>query len=189
MKGAAGRLLACLVLFFSLASPAARAASVVRLTVEQLRDRADRIALLEAVSSRVEVRDGRPSTIVVCRVRSILKGTSEATITLRLPGGRVGALTMRIPGVPLPEVGDVFIAFLTPDRTAPAEAAWRPIGWGQGMFALVERDGRAFAVQTLAHAPELFLNCGESTDLCLERLGVAAFSLPELWRRVEGRAE
>lgn len=182
------RRLICLALLLGLAA-AARASTMLPLTVEQLRDRAERIALLEAVSSRVEIRDGRPSTLVECRVLTAFKGAGERAITLRLPGGRVGTLTMRIPGAPLPEVGDVFLAFLGRDDSLPAAATWRPIGWGQGMFALVERDGRVYAVQTLAHAPEIFLNCGETTDRCLDRLGVIAFAYPDLLRRPARRGD
>jgi hypothetical protein len=158
----------------------AGATKLLPVSLPELKARAAVIAEVEAVALTVEERDGVPFTLVDCRVRRAFKGKPGDSLTLRTPGGKRGELTMIIPGAPLPEKGDVFIAFLEDDGNALGHGrVYRSIGLGQGMFALVERDGKTWAVQTMGAAPKLFAECREAADVCASRLSVVVRPLAD----------
>ena len=79
---------------------------------------------------------------------------------------------MIVPGVPTLKAGDRYIAFLTPREGQAAQ--FQPLGLGQGLFALVEKQGKTYAIQTISRAPYHFRECADAPETCLRRLGVMA---------------
>ena len=173
---------AVVLLLFCLARAGTAAATTMRqLTLAELKARAARIAELEVVSTINEDGGDVPFTLAVCRVRRNLRGPAGDSLVLRVPGGKRGDLTALVPGAPLPEVGDVFVAFLEADAAAyRGQPTLRPVALGQGMFALVERGGATWAVQVLDRAPERFRACGDAAADCLRRFAVLGLPLSEL---------
>jgi hypothetical protein len=157
-------------------SGAAAATTLAALSWNDLAARAARVALVTALRTTTVEHRGLPTTLVTCRVEKNFRGGGNS-LTLRLPGGKRGELTMRVPGAPLPEVGDRFVVFA---EAEPEGNVLRPIGFGAGMFELVERDGAAWLVQTLARAPQVFTACQSETDLCRDRLGALTRPLEAL---------
>ncbi len=169
--------LASALVFASLAA----ATTFTPLSWEQLCDKAERVVLVRAVETTVEERGGIPTTLVTCRVLQTYRGDPVGSIVLRAPGGKRGELTMKIPGAPMPEIGDTFLALVARDGTTyRGRPVVRAIGLGQGMLAIVEKDGRLWAVQVIAGAPERFAACAESAAACRNKLGVLAQPLTAL---------
>jgi len=180
LKHIGRRAIAWFVLVLLIAGSAG-AATLLPLSPAQLKERAALVVQLEAVSSSVQIQNDIPFTVVTCRVLKQFKGTHAATVTLRVPGGKRGDLTMVVPGATIPQPGDVFVAFLEPDGAKHlGQPTYRSIGLGQGIFAIVERAGKSFAVQALARAPERLRDCAADDDACLKAAGVLAFPLAEL---------
>ncbi|MDP8223002.1 MAG: hypothetical protein P9L99_06555 [Candidatus Lernaella stagnicola] len=159
----------------------AAAATILPLTWQQLIEKSERVALVEAISRSVEEYEGIPTTLVTCRVTQTYRGTPGASLVLRLPGGKRGDLTMRIPGAPLPEVGDTFLVFGRGDGTRyGGRDVLRPVGMGQGMLAVVEKSGRRWVVQVLGRAPERFAACDGAGEACRRQVGTLAEPLANL---------
>lgn len=177
MRRAAGALLLCCLFL----AGSAAATTMQRLTLADLKAKATRIVEVEAIATENEAGDEMPFTRVICRVRRTLRGPADDTVVLRVPGGKRGELTALVPGAPMPEIGDVFVAFIEADAAPHRDQpVFRPIALGQGVFALVERDGAIWAVQALDRAPERFRDCGDSTAACLRQLPVLGLPLSTL---------
>jgi len=107
-----------LLFAFFLAAPAARAMSVVPPTFPELVAEAQSIIRGEVTSVRSaydEAAPGRPiKTYVTFRVERTLKGppSADGTVTLVFLGGKVGADSMVIAGMPKFQTGDREIVFV-----------------------------------------------------------------------------
>jgi hypothetical protein len=93
----------------------ARATTVVPITLEDLSRRADVVVVATVRTTRARWEGRILVTDAELEVRVAMKGpvAPGATIVLRVPGGVLGEIGQTIPGVPRPERGDTFVAFLT----------------------------------------------------------------------------
>lgn len=183
-------LLIVALLVVVLAAASATATSLLPLSWEQLTQQATRVAWLEAVGRETVQRDDLPWTLVTCRVRANYRGAGTDTVVLAVPGGLRGELTMKVPGAPLPEIGDSFVAFLMPDGQSNAgRSTYRSVGLGQGLFQPVERDGVTYLVQVIGRAPARFAACEDDTATCRAKLGVLIHPLAALATPASGAAE
>jgi hypothetical protein len=103
--------LACLALLAS-----ASATSVLAPTFQELVAEADTIirgTVTEVRSVSVDSPTGRPTlrTLVTLQVERALKGTPGASVTLTLPGGKVGRRTLEVDGMPRFKVGERTVVF------------------------------------------------------------------------------
>jgi len=163
------------------AAGSATATYLLPLSWEQLHQAAERVVWLEAAGRRTIEVEGQPWTLVTCRVRRTFRGPAADSVVVRVPGGRRGNLTMKVPGAPIPEVGDSFVAFLELDNaTETGQPTFRSVGLGQGMFQTVERDGATWLVQVIGRAPAKFAACGGDSAGCRENLGVLVRPLSDL---------
>ncbi len=98
----------------STAAPAARASVVVPMSLADLTDAAPLI--VDATVAEVRHVAGPDGTerLVLVRVTSTWRGEVADTAYVRLPGGRIGRVETRVPGVPSVEPGDRLVWFLTP---------------------------------------------------------------------------
>lgn len=96
------------------AVPGARASVVVPMSLADLTDAAPLI--VDATVAEVRHVAGPDGTerLVLVRVTSTWRGEAVDTVYVRLPGGRIGRVETRVPGVPSVEQGDRLVWFLTP---------------------------------------------------------------------------
>jgi hypothetical protein len=128
----------------------ARATMVEPMALERIAKESERIVHGDVV----EVRSGRdaaglPATWVTVAVRRTLKGPGGARlvfkqfgVTDRLPDGAL----VRIPGLPAYAPGEEAVLFL---RRPGRLGFTSPVGFGQGVFRVRRRDGRARALADL----------------------------------------
>jgi len=162
------------------------AAVLLPLSLEQMVVRAPYIVQFKVKEINYEVIENKPFTLATCEVIKTLKGDSAATVELRLPGGQMGEMEMVVPGAPIVKSGESYVAFLEPDTPPlPRKPAWHPLGLGQGMFALVEKEGRTFAIQTLNQAPIIFAACTNDANQCLNALRSQGYELADLLQRIK----
>lgn len=122
------------------ASVPAAAATLQALSPEQLWTLADVVAVVEVSSTTTrQTPAGRIVTQVALEVSEPLKGTAAgASLLLVLPGGTVGDLTQRVPGVPQVEAGDTALVYL--ERAG--DRAFRLVGLEQGwLYVAPDADG------------------------------------------------
>ncbi len=128
----------------------------------------ERIVHVRVDSLTVETAAGQPFTRASAKVLDTLKGPRETQLYLRVPGGRVGEFIMVVPGAPTLRAGEEYVAFLVrDDNPAFSQAAWRPFNLGEGLFAVIRKAGRVYAVQAATEAPRLFAACADTPDNCL----------------------
>ena len=128
-------LLASLALL--LASPAARAMSVIPPTFAELVAESDTIARGTVTAIRSEEFDSPQGrgvrTLVTLRVERALKGTPGDTVTLTLLGGTVGPRTLRLVGMPHFAIGQRQIVFFAHNGSVMCPL----IGAGHGRYHIV----------------------------------------------------
>ena len=125
-----------LVLALSLL-PDARATSVRRMTLTEIRDLSDSVVLGIVVGS--ETRLGAEGRMVWTDYRlnvqkTLLGRERKSLITVSVAGGRHGNLDIGIAGAPELEVGETYVLFLEQDRPYAVPT----VGWGQGLFRVRE---------------------------------------------------
>jgi hypothetical protein len=126
--------LAVVVAACTLGAVASSSASVVvPLSLPQLAEAADRIATGVVVDVRTAQGPEGLERLVQVQVSSTWKGPADATLYVRLAGGRLGATETRVPGVPAVEVGDHVVWFLV---THP-RGGFSVLGLHQGALAAV----------------------------------------------------
>lgn len=130
------RLLPCLLLL--LASPVLPA-TVVRLDLPDLTQRAGRIVLARCLSANPERAENGIETRYRFVVDQTVKGDTSSTVELVLPGGLLDGVRTRVPGMPDFAPGNEVVLFLS--RAGDTGAIW-PIGLGQGKYS-VQRTGAA----------------------------------------------
>jgi len=133
---------------------------------------AERIVVVRVEKISIETIEGQPFTVATAAVTETLKGPREARIDIRLPGGQVGEFVMVVPGAPTLRVGEQYVAFLALDQNAQfSTRAFRPINLGEGLFALIVKNRRTYAVQALADAPRRFAACAVAAEQCAAQAG------------------
>jgi hypothetical protein len=146
---------------------------------------AQRIVVLRIDQLTIETDEGQPFTLATAAVSETLKGPHETPLRLRLPGGRVGGFVMVVPGAPTLRAGDEYLAFLAPDDNPRfAEPAWRSFNLGEGLFALIRKSGRTWAVQATGDAPQRFAACTAAADQCAAQAGAMVEELSVLKARI-----
>jgi PKD repeat protein len=114
---------------------ARRAPVIVRATV------VSKEARLERVGAGM-----RPFTITTVQRLETLKGTAGETLSIRLPGGRVGEVAWWVPGTPDLKPGNEVVLMLDRDPAHPGE--YRLTEFGLSKYDLVaDLSGRRFAVR------------------------------------------
>lgn len=73
---------------------------------------------------------GDVESAVTIGVDSVLKGTADAFVAMRIPGGTIGRYRTVMTGAPVMRVGDQAVFFL---KRGPANALW-PVGLTQGIY-------------------------------------------------------
>jgi len=148
----------------------AQAVTVQQLPFQALIQQAERIVQLKVTSQQTEIIDGRAFTLAQCTILATFKGKHESRLTLRLPGGKVGAFTMIAPGSPTLQVrdNDEMVAFVSKDENPQATvAAWQPLGLGQGLFLRMQKGEKQYAIPHMDNAPRHFADCDMPGDDCL----------------------
>ena len=102
-----------------------------------------RVADVRAIRSA----SGDIESAVTIAVETSLKGSSEAFVSMRLPGGTVGRYRTVMVGAPVMQVGERAVFFLKP---GPGNTLW-PVGLSQGIYRIALTGvGRPLG---LVHAP------------------------------------
>ena len=126
--------LGALVLAAGLASSAASAATVIPLTLEQMEQRATDVFVGTVLSTRAGWTPDKRliETRVLIRVDQRVKGVGRATATVIVPGGIVGDIGMRRPGVAVFKEGERVLLLAEPRGGPKGPNELRPVGLLQG---------------------------------------------------------
>jgi hypothetical protein len=126
-----------LVLLAAIAIPAS-ATRIQRLTLDQVRDKADRIVIGEVlgVSTRLAGSGETVFTDYEVRVDERLRGFPQSVEVISFMGGYVDGVGVQIAGIPQLEVGGKYIFFLYNGNKVPMPT----VGWGQGIFRIQEAE-------------------------------------------------
>jgi hypothetical protein len=113
--------------------PVARAATVERLSLEELADRAESVFRGSCVAVERQTIGGQAYQLFRFQVSETLKGKPEAVVEFHVPGGPAAGLVATYAGMPRFVVGEDAVVFLSGlDGT---DYAW-PLGLGQGHFRI-----------------------------------------------------
>ena len=140
-----------------LASQAAFATTVQKLSLQDLTKRSDSIVMAR-VTDAVSAWDAGHKEIYTTYTLQILNSVKgrkgESTVTIRQIGGTVDNIASIVPGMPSFKKGEQVVVFLT-----QKDAAGYPwvMGLQQGKYTVVEKDGAKFVRNDLADT-ELMLN-------------------------------
>jgi hypothetical protein len=128
------------------------ATTLARLSLDQLAAAADNVARLRCVSAESHWENGAIWTVTTFAVIETLKGNLPASVSVRLPGGRVGHITAAVDETPKFNPGSEAILFLERSRSGRFSVA----GWVEGTFRIssdprtrsetVTQDSSAFPV-------------------------------------------
>ena len=88
---------------------------------------------------------GDVESVVTIAVESALKGSAEAFVAMRLPGGTIGRYRTVMIGAPVMRVGEHGVFFL---KRGPANSLW-PVALAQGIYRISSAGGAVGMV----HAP------------------------------------
>ncbi|TXD38569.1 hypothetical protein FRC98_06725 [Lujinxingia vulgaris] len=135
-----------LILALSLLATSASAATLPRMDLEELVVRSDAVVVAEVdeITTDLDAR-GRVVSTITLKVSETLKGPAARTITIRQLGGVHGDIGTRVPGMPVFQVADQGVLFLSGDVVQrPASVT----GLAQGFFriALGPDNATEFAV-------------------------------------------
>lgn len=127
-------------------APAVASATITEaLSLEQLVQHADTVALVTCVDHRASY-DSRQRIVTdyTLRIEEVMKGRASvgATVEMRRLGGVIGDLGMRVEGEPYLEEGQRYLVFLRHTDAGPH----RPVGMSQGVMSVSE-DGGVLTVQ------------------------------------------
>lgn len=160
----------------------ALATSVLRLTVDDLTDRAEVIVHGRCLSKQARQTPDGVVTDYRFAVIEGLKGAARGELAFTAFGGVLGRRGSAIAGAPSYEVGEEVLVFLD----APNAAGWRnAIGLAQGKFSIREVDGRRLAYRNLEGLSVVDPVTGEVTEGRSEQ----AVPFDELLARVKARLE
>jgi hypothetical protein len=97
---------------------------------------------------------GDIQSVVTIAVEVSLKGSGEAFVAMRLPGGTIGRYRSVMAGAPVMRVGEHAVFFL---KRGPGNSLW-PVGLGQGIYRMSFSAGAGAAggsTVPMVHAPVL----------------------------------
>jgi hypothetical protein len=125
-----------LLLALWLAGSAARATTLVALSLEQLVQASSVIVRARVVSRESRWTDDRRGivTLTTLQVESAEKGTPTYKLVLEQPGGQAGNVRLRVSGTALLEPGTSYFLFLEP---AADPSRLQPVGLMQGVYPVV----------------------------------------------------
>ena len=147
-----------LVLFSSLLlpallfSPSIRATTLAKLNLDQIAAGSEAVAHVRCTAAESRWENGSIWTLATVDVLEIMKGNLPDSITIRVPGGRVGHLTATVEATPRFWPGNEAVVFLQRSRAGGFMVA----GWAEGTFRIsrdphtgaetVTQDSSPFAV-------------------------------------------
>jgi hypothetical protein len=133
-----------------LATVAANATTLARLSFDNLAQQAAAVARLRCISSESHWDGGEIWTETRFEVVERNKGPLGGTVTVRMLGGRAGSLYSRVDGVPAFRAGEEVYLFLWGKPGEP----YRVLGWSQGTFRIAHdaRSGEEKVTQESASA-------------------------------------
>jgi len=122
------------------------------LSIDQMIDQSDVIAIGNCVDTRSVWVDRTLTTITTISVSETLKGAELGAITVAVPGGidanRKFPIAMTYPGAPQITPGEDVFLFLT---TSESTGAYTVKGFSQGKFSIVkDEDGNRFVTRDLS---------------------------------------
>jgi hypothetical protein len=133
-------------------SPSIRATTLARLSLDQIAAGSDAVARVRCTAAESRWENGSIWTLATVDVLESMKGNLPASITIRMPGGRVGHLTATVDATPKFAPGNEVVVFL---QRSPA-GDFAVAGWAEGTFRIsrdprtgaetVTQDSSAFAV-------------------------------------------
>lgn len=94
--------------------------------------------------------EGEVESIVTIAVEATFKGSAEAFVAMRVPGGTIGRYRTVMTGAPVMRVGEQAVFFL---KRGPGNSLW-PVGLSQGIYRISGAAGGAGTVG-MVHAPVL----------------------------------
>jgi hypothetical protein len=121
----------CLLLVVGLAS-----ALVVKMETPELVDRADQIVTGRVLDVRSEWNDSRDYifSYITVRVDEYVKGTGGRDVVVKIPGGAIGDIQLRVSDIPDFAEGETVVLFLTDDYPEHSNL----LGLFQGKYTAVE---------------------------------------------------
>jgi len=122
----------------------AQATTIDALSLEELVREASVILVAEVDSSEslYDAR-GRIVTDHALRVHDVWRGDAPARPRVRVLGGVIGEVGMRVPGEPALRQGERYLLFL---RRGADPTVWRPVGMGQGVMKIEASPGGAMVM-------------------------------------------
>jgi hypothetical protein len=122
------------------------------LSIDQMIDRSDVIAIGNCVDTKSVWVDRTLTTITTISVSETLKGAELGAITVAVPGGidanRKFPIAMTYPGAPQITPGEDVFLFL---NTSESTGAYTVTGFSQGKFSIVkDEDGNRFVTRDLS---------------------------------------
>ncbi len=134
------RRIALLGVFVALvACAAARATTLMRMSVEKMARTAEVVARARCVANVTGWDAGEIWTVTTFRIEETWKGAPGELITVRLLGGRVGNLISTVDGVPRFQAGEDVVLFL--ERAGRVD--FSVVSWMQGTFRIRLERGTA----------------------------------------------
>ena len=132
--------IAALLRLFALAAcgcvVALHATTLLRMDLEQLARAADAVVRVRCTESASYTEQGNVWTRTEFTVIESLKGAPPSPITVRLPGGRLGQITVSIEAVPRFRPGEEGVLFLEELPTGD----YTVTGWALGSFRIRRND-------------------------------------------------
>lgn len=162
--------------------PAADSTLALALSLEDMVNQSDLIAIGNCVETRSVWVDRALVTLATVSVTESLKGNATSTITVELPGGidanRAVPIAMTYPGAPNLTPGEDVFLFLT--ATGEVAGSYTVAGFSQGKFSIVtDEDGEQMVSRNLTKT-SLKSNNG------VRRGGSDLMPLADLKERVKG---
>ncbi|MCK5796399.1 MAG: hypothetical protein KAI47_04405 [Deltaproteobacteria bacterium] len=141
------RFIVSLVFLFGALPTSASATVMLRLSLDALVGRADRVVVGTVTAKRSAYNSrGRIYTDATIRVEKTVRGQATQTITIRTAGGVVGHIGMRVVGAPSLAVGERVLAFT--ERRGNARYI---VGMRQGLFRIQKNSaGQAIVRRSLS---------------------------------------
>ena len=136
-------LAATLVAVFGI-TPMLHATTLARMSLSQMASAADLVVRARCVTSASGWAQGSIWTVTQFDVLETLKGTPQAHVQVRLPGGHVGHFTMNVEAAPRFQPGEEGVFFL--EKTS--EGNYSVTSWAQGTFRIAKNAGAGEATVT-----------------------------------------
>ncbi len=133
-----------------------RAATLERLTFDEMTNSATDIIYGQVLGARVTVKTNSVYTHYSVQVQERWKGAKQLVMDVVLPGGEAGGMRQKFAGVPQLDTGGEYVMFLW---TGPSGTT-QLLGLTQGLFAVRENE-----------IGEMTASRGISSELMLDRLG------------------